>query len=84
MHWSFALFSATRLLTYLPMLWAIHCSADSSQHSLLTWLAWVGSNLSMPAWLHENNGRRVDKAVVVTAGNAVMCTAACVLIAYYR
>jgi len=44
----------------------------------------VGSNLSMAAWLHENNGRRVNKTILVTAGNAVMCTAVCVLIACYR
>ena len=38
----------------------------------------------MPAWFHENNGRRVNKAILVTAGNVVMCTAAGVLIACYR
>lgn len=81
---AFALFSVTRFLTYLPMLWAIHHSADSSQHSLLTWLAWVGSNLSMVAWLYEHNGRRFNRAIGVTAGNALMCSAACVLIIVYR
>jgi len=76
LNWTFAVFSSTRLLTYLPTLWAIHASGDSTQHSLLTWLAWVGSNASMAAWLYENNGRRVNQAIAVTARNAVMCLAA--------
>lgn len=80
----FALFSTTRLLTYLPTFWAIHRSGDSSQHSLLTWSAWVCSNLVMAAWLYENNGRRVNRAIVVTAGNSLMCLAACALIVWYR
>lgn len=84
LDWVFASSSALRLLTYLPMLWAIHASADSTQHSLLTWLAWLTWNLVMAAWLYEHNGRRVDKAVRVTLGNASMCAAASVLIAWYR
>ena len=83
-NWSFALFSSTRLLTYLPTFWAIYTSGDSAQHSLLTWLAWVGSNVTMSAWLYENNGRRVNKAIAVTAGNSVMCLLACALIVAYR
>lgn len=84
LNWAFALFSSTRLLTYLPTLWAIQASGDSSQHSLLTWSAWVASNTTMAAWLFEHNGRRWNKAIVVTAGNAVMCGAACLLIVHYR
>ena len=84
LNWSFALFSSTRLLTYLPTLWAIHASGDSSQHSLLTWLAWVGSNLSMAAWLYEQNGRRCNKAIAVVGGNALMCIATCGVILAYR
>jgi len=62
LNWTFVAFNSIRLLTYLPMLWAIHTSADSSQHSLLTWVGWVGSNATMAAWLYENNGRRLNKA----------------------
>ncbi len=83
-NWAFALFSSTRLLTYLPTLWAIHQSGDSSQHSLWTWVAWVGSNAAMAAWLFENNQRRFNKAIVVTMGNSMMCLATCVLIVWYR
>ncbi len=83
-NWAFALFSSTRLLTYLPTLWAIHPSGDSSQHSLWTWAAWVGSNAAMAAWLYENNQRRLNKAIVVTIGNGLMCLATCGLIAWYR
>jgi hypothetical protein len=80
----FILFSSTRLLTYLPTLWAIHSSANSSQHSLLTWCVWVGSNLSMAAWVYEHNGRQLNRAVMVTLGNAVMCAATCLFILAYR
>jgi hypothetical protein len=62
----------------------IYASADSSQYSMLTWLAWIGSNASMALWLFENNGRRLNKAIVVSAGNALMCLATCALIAAYR
>ena len=84
LNWAFAVFSSTRLLTYLPTLWAIHQSGDSSQHSLWTWAAWVGSNAAMAAWLFEHNQRRLNKAIVVTMGNALMCVATCVLIICYR
>jgi len=84
LNWTFVAFNSIRLLTYLPMLWAIHTSADSSQHSLLTWVGWVGSNATMAAWLYENNGRRLNKAIAVTGGNALMCLATCVLILFYR
>ncbi len=84
LNWAFALFSSTRLLTYLPTLWAIHTSGDSSQHSLLTWLTWLGSHATMAAWLYENNGRRVNKVITVTCGNAVMCLLTSVLILVYR
>ena len=65
LNWAFALFSSTRFFTYLPTLFAIHHSGDSSQHSLWTWFAWVGSNAAMAAWLHENNARRINKAILV-------------------
>jgi len=84
LNWTFIVFSSTRLLTYLPTLWAIHASGNSSQHSLLTWGAWVGSNLTMAAWLYEHNGRRCNKAILALCGNTVMCAAGCVLIVVYR
>ena len=40
-----------RWLIYLPTLWAFHSRGDSSQYSLLTWLAWVGLNVTVGAWL---------------------------------
>lgn len=80
----FTVFSATRLLTYLPTMWAIYSSADSSQYSLLTWIGWVGANASMAAWLYEGAGRKLNKAILVTAGNSVMCLATCVLICAFR
>ncbi len=84
LSWAFALFSSTRLITYLPTLWAIHISGDSSQHSLLTWLAWLGSHATTAAWLYEDSGRRVNKVIAVTCGNAVMCLVTSVLILVYR
>lgn len=84
LNWAFTLFNSTRLLTYLPTMWAIHASGDSSQHSLLTWLGWVGANTTMALWLYENNGRRIDKAVAMSFGNALMNLATCVLIGAHR
>lgn len=84
LNWAFAPFSSTRFFTYLPTLFAIHHSGDSSQHSLWAWFAWVGSNAAMAAWLYEHNAWRVNKAILVTAGNVVMCLATCALIIWYR
>lgn len=73
--WSFAFFSSARLLAYLPTLAAVLTSRDSSQHSLWTWGIWFGANVTMAAWLYERAGRRADRAVLVQAGNALMCAA---------
>jgi hypothetical protein len=82
--WSFTLFNSARLLSYLPTLWAIWSVGDSQQHSLLTWLTWTGANLTMAAWLYEQEGRRVTRSVAVNAGNAAMCVATSVLIVALR
>lgn len=81
---AFALFNSARLLSYLPTLWAIHASGNSSQHSLWTWCCWCGANLTMAAWVHEHNGRRWDRVVALNASNALMCAATIVLILYHR
>lgn len=73
LSWSFTLFNSVRALAYLPTLWVIHSSGDSSQHSLWTWVTWLGANATMAAWLFEHNGRRCNRAVVVNAANASMC-----------
>jgi hypothetical protein len=82
--WSFTFFSSVRVLSYLPTLWAIHASGDSSQHSAITWITWLGANLTMAAWLHEHNGRRACRAVWVNLGNATMCAATLALIGWHR
>ncbi len=82
--WAFTLFNSVRVFSYLPTLWAIHTSGDSSQHSLVTWLTWLGANLTMALWLHEHNGRRCNRAVMVNVGNAAMCLATSLLIAWHR
>lgn len=82
--WAFAFFNTVRVLTYVPTIWAIHESGQSNQHSLLTWLGWLGANLTMAAWLHERNGGRIDSAVVVNAANALMCAATTLVIVCYR
>ncbi|MBX3636237.1 MAG: hypothetical protein KF683_12780 [Rubrivivax sp.] len=81
---AFTFFSAVRMLSYLPTLWAMWQAQDSSQHSLLTWLTWTGANLTMAAWLHEHNGRRSNRAVVVNLVNAAMCVATTGLIMFFR
>ena len=82
--WAFTLFNAVRMLAYLPTIWAIHASGDSSQHSLWTWATWIGANATMSAWLYEQNGRRVGRAVFVNAGNALLCATTFLVIAAYR
>jgi len=82
--WAFTFFSSVRVFSYLPTLWAIWQAQDSSQHSLLTWATWLGSNLTMAAWLHEHQGRAVRAAVLVNLLNAAMCTAVLLLILAFR
>lgn len=82
--WAFTLFNSVRVLAYLPTMWAIHASGDSSQHSLWTWCTWLGANATMAAWLHEHNGRRMNRAVWVNCGNAAMCACTTLLIVAYR
>jgi hypothetical protein len=82
--WAFTFFNSVRVMAYLPTLWAIHASGDSSQHSLWTWCTWLGANATMAAWLYEHNGQRVNRAVVVNIGNATMCALTVGLIVAYR
>lgn len=82
--WAFAVFNGVRVLSYLPMLSAIHAEGDASQHSLVTWLTWTGANATMALWLFEKNGFRVDRAVAISACNAFMCLATAALILAYR
>jgi len=82
--WAFTLFSSARLVSYLPTLWAIVASGDSGQHSVWTWGIWLGSNLTMALWLHEQHGQRWTRAAVVNAVNAAMCAATLTVILVYR
>lgn len=50
-------------MTYLPTMWAIYASANSNQHSLRTWIGWVGANASMAAWLYEGADRKLNRAM---------------------
>jgi hypothetical protein len=47
--WAFLLLTGARLAAYMPTVWAILQTRDSRQHSLWTWLIWVGANLTMAA-----------------------------------
>jgi hypothetical protein len=82
--WSFAFFNSMRVIAYLPTIWAICQSGDSQQHAALTWLMWTGANTTMAAWLYEQGGRQMTRAVAVNLCNAVMCLATLVVIAAYR
>jgi hypothetical protein len=82
--WTFTLFNSVRVIAYLPTVWAITESGDSSQHSLWTWLTWLGANVTMAAWLYEQNGQRADRAVLVNVGNACMCLLTVAVIVSYR
>lgn len=82
--WVFTAFNAVRVFAYMPTLWAIQASGDSSQHSLWTWCTWLGANLTMAAWLYEQNGQRLNRVVAVNLCNGFMCGATVVLIAAHR
>lgn len=82
--WLFTLFNSVRVLAYLPTLLAIFTTGESSQHSLLTWVTWVGANATMAAWLFEHNGRRMNRAIAVNVCNSLMCLATSILIVAYR
>lgn len=82
--WMFTLFNSLRVLAYLPTVWAIQTSADSSQHSLWTWFIWLGANVTMGAWLYEHNGGRINRAIAVNIGNATMCLVTVLVITAHR
>lgn len=82
--WAFTCTNLARAVSYLPTIWAIHASGRSDQHSLLTWLCWLGANLTMAAWLFERNGRRFDGAVGVNGANALLCGVTLLVILWYR
>lgn len=81
---AFAFFKSARLVAYLPTIWALWTRGDSSQHSLWTWLTWLGANATMAAWLADQNGGRLNRAAAVSLGNATMCLAITVLIVAFR
>ena len=81
---AFTVFNSARTLAYLPTMWSIWASGDSSQHSLWTWCTWAGANATMAAWLYEQGGRRANRAVVVNIGNAAMCVITVGLIVFHR
>jgi hypothetical protein len=68
--WAFTLFNSARIPAYLPTIWAIVQTGDSSQHSLWTWCTWLGANATTAAWLYESSGQRISRAVMFSVGNA--------------
>ena len=82
--WAFTVFNSIRFLGYLPTVLAITASGDSSQHSVLTWITWLGANNTMAAWLYKQNGQRPSKAVMVNIDNTTMCLITTVVIVWYR
>lgn len=63
---------------------AVLASGDSNQHSLWTWLTFLGSNATMAAWLWEHDGRHWNRAIVTSAGNSLMCAAIVAVIVWTR
>src|SRR5688572_26480934 len=54
--WAFTFFNSVRILAYMPTIWTLAQSGDSSQHSLWTWGTWFFANVTMGLWLIERNG----------------------------
>ncbi len=82
--WCFTFFSTARVLAYLPTVMSIVEHGDSTQHSLWTWLTWLGANVTMAAWLFEHNGAGMNRAIAVSVANAGMCFATAAVIVAYR
>lgn len=82
--WCFTFFSTLRVLAYLPTVAAIVWQGDSTQHSLWTWLTWLGANVTMAAWLFEQNGAAMNRVVAVNIANAGMCLLTTVTIVAFR
>lgn len=82
--WAFACTNGVRVLTYLLNMWSIHDRGQSDQHSLLAWCGCMAANLTMAAWLHEQNGRRFSCAVGVNAVNGALCGVLALVILWYR
>lgn len=80
----FAGFNSARVLAYLPTVWAVTTSGASNQHSLWTWLIFLGGNATMALWLWEQNGRRANLAIATCAANAAMCTCIVGVISWTR
>ena len=77
-------FNTVRVLAYLTIVLAIIEAGDSSQHSLLNWLSWLGANATMAAWLYEFNGRRLDRTIVINLCNATMSRVTSLVIGWFR
>ena len=82
--WAFMVLTTARLLAYTPTVLAILETRDSRQHSLWTWLIWVGANLTMALWMYENNGHQMDKAIGVSLANAAACLLTSGVILWFR
>lgn len=82
--WCFTFFNTARVLAYLPTVVAIVHQGDSSQHSLFTWVTWLGANITMAAWLFEQNGARLNRAIAVNVANACMCISTVAVIVAFR
>jgi hypothetical protein len=80
----FALFNSARVLAYLPTIWAVAASGNSSQHSVWTCLTFLGANATMAACLWEQNQRQPNGAVLASAGNAFMCMVIVAVVAWTR
>lgn len=81
---AFSLFSGLRIVAYLPTLAALLSAGQTDQHSLFSWVIFLGANGTMALWLLEHNGGRFNHAVLVSAVNALMCGAIAATIVWQR
>ena len=78
------LMGGIRALTYIPTILTLMASANSSQHSLWTWISWILANGTMTMLLYERNDRKADSVILIQLANTVMCVVTTAVILWYR
>jgi hypothetical protein len=74
LSWAFLVTNSMRVLAYLPTIKKLlRADVTADCQSLLTWLLWSASNLTLALHLFESNHHQVNEMILIAGGNALMC-----------